>query len=86
MATMYKYRYSKEDMNDIIAWFRRHADELPRHVELDAATVYENLPETLTAYLEVYEIYGDNPTFSGQLHQLFLLRQRLREMGIGVDD
>lgn len=86
MSTMYKPHYTREDIDEIAAWFRRHAAELPLRVELDSATVYENLPETLAAYFEVYDIHGDNQTFSGQMHQIFLLRKRLREMGIGADD
>ncbi|GAY29472.1 hypothetical protein IMSAGC014_01581 [Bacteroidaceae bacterium] len=85
-SNMYKKNYTKEDMLEIASWFKRHAAEIPMRVELDRATVYENMPETLAAYFEVYDIHGDNPTFSGQMHQLFLLRRRLREMGIGVED
>jgi len=78
----YKKKYTKQDMDELRAWFKRHEAELPQTLELDAATQLHDLKRTVASYLEVYDIHGDNPTFSGQMHHLFLIRARLEEMGI----
>jgi hypothetical protein len=78
----YQRKYPREEVAAIKAWFDRHDAELPETLQLDDATRYLHLKTTVAAYFEVYGIHGDNPTFSGQIHQLFLIRQRLEEMGI----
>ena len=40
------------------------------------------LVSTLQAYFEIYKIHGEKPAFAGQLHQIFLIRDRLIANGI----
>lgn len=79
---MFKKNYTKEDIAEIADWFRRHRAELPATLQLNAATFYKDLPDTVKTYFEVYEMFGDVPTFSGQYHQLYLIRKKLEEDGI----
>lgn len=79
---MYKKKYTSEDIHEIAEWFKRHATEMPDTLQLDAATFYCDLKKTVESYFSIFEIHGSNPTFSGQLHQLFLIRKRLEDMGI----
>lgn len=79
----YKKKYMPEDMAELHAWFEQHDAELPKSLQLDKATNITDLKKAVSAYFEVYDIHGSNPTFSGQMHHLFLIRQRLQEMGIG---
>ena len=55
---------------------------MPDTLQLDAATYYKNLKNTVKTYFEVFDLYGSNPTFSGQYHQLWLIKAKLEEMGI----
>ncbi len=79
---MYKRIYTPDESKEIRQWYDRHTAELPQTLELNAATRYNNLPKTVATYFEIYSMHGDNPTFSGQMHQLYLIRQRLEELGI----
>lgn len=76
-TTLFKRCYTPSDLKEIRDWFEAHAAELPETLQLDKATRYNHLPVTVKTYLEIARLYGDNPTFSGQLHQLFLIREKL---------
>ncbi len=79
---MYKRIYDPADIAEVRAWFAAHEGKLPAELQLDDATRFTRLPDTVTSLLEVARLHEGNPTFSGQLHQLFLIRERLLELGI----
>lgn len=79
---MYKKNYTKEDIQGIHDWFEAHKDQLPDQLQLDAATFYTDLKDTVATYFEVFDLFGSNQTFSGQYHQLWLIKAKLEEMGI----
>ena len=74
--------YTPADIAEVKDWFDARWDRLPRRLVLNEATVYEDLPATLQAYFEIYEIHGEKPAFAGQLHQIFLIRDRLIANGM----
>ncbi len=80
---MFKKLYTAEEIAEARAWFESHSSELPEPLQLNAATHYRDLKKALDVFFKVYEAKGDNPTFGGQISQIFLIRQRLQEMGIG---
>lgn len=79
---MFKKNYTPEDIKSIHNWFEAHKEQMPDTLQLDAATYYKNLKNTVKTYFEVFDLYGSNPTFSGQYHQLWLIKAKLEEMGI----
>ena len=79
---MFKKNYTPEDIKSIHDWFEAHKEQMPDTLQLDAATYYKNLKSTVKTYFEVFDLYGSNPTFSGQYHQLWLIKAKLEEMGI----
>ncbi len=80
---MFKKLYTPEEVAEAKAWFERYSSELPETLQLNAATHYLDLKKALGVFFSVYEAQGNNPTFGGQISQIFLIRQRLEEMGIG---
>ena len=79
---MYKKEYTPEDIKSIHDWFEAHKAQMPDQLQLDAATFYKDLKDTVNTYFEVFDLFGSNPTFSGQYHQLWLIKAKLEEMGI----
>ncbi len=79
---MFKKKYTQEEIAELHGWFVRHAAELPETLQLNAATRYMRLKETVAELFGVYKLHGDNPTFAGQIYQLFLIRERLEADGI----
>lgn len=79
-STTFKKQYLQADLKEIREWFDAHEAELPDTLQLDKATYYKSLKSTVKTYLEIIHLHGDNPTYSGQIHQLFLIREKLQEM------
>lgn len=82
MVNAFKPQYTQADIDEIKAWYERHADQLPTEFVLNDSTRYLNLPSTLKTYFEIWDIHHDNPTFSGQIYQLFLIREKLIADGL----
>lgn len=81
----YKKIFPKEEMQTLADWFQRHMDEMPEDLWLDEATHYTRLKVTIGYLFEVYQLHGEKPAFSGQIHQLYLLKKKLVETGIADD-
>ena len=77
MENLFKTKYTQADIDEIKIWFDRHADQLPTEFVLNESTRYLNLPTSIKSFFEIWNIHHDNPTFSGQIYQLFLIRQKL---------
>lgn len=77
MENLFKTKYTQADIDEIKTWFDRHADQLPTEFVLNESTRYLNLPTSIKSFFEIWNIHHDNPTFSGQIYQLFLIRQKL---------
>ena len=77
MENLFKAKYTQADIDELKTWFDRHADQLPTEFVLNESTRYLNLPTAIKSFFEIWNIHHDNPTFSGQIYQLFLIRQKL---------
>ena len=81
----FKKYYTDEDLLEIKAWYDRHKADIPETLQLNAATFYKDLRGTVESYFMVYETHGLNPALSGHYYQLYLIRNKLREMGLVND-
>ena len=77
---MFKQHYTPEDIAEVKQWFEDHKESIPKTLQLNKATFCNDLPHAIQTILEVYKLNGDNPTFSGQYNQLFLIRERLEDL------
>lgn len=81
----YKKKYTVREMQELAGWFQRHAAELPDTLQLDDAAFYSDLRFTVEGFFSVYEQHGEKPSFSGEIYQLFRIKERLVELGIADD-
>lgn len=78
----FKKKYSKEELEELCAWFASRMDKLPADMHLDKAIYVKDFPTTVRHYLEIVRLHGDNPTYSGQVYHLFLMRDNLLAAGM----
>jgi hypothetical protein len=78
----YKKIYTQEELNDLFEWMKQHIPNMPESLQLNDATFIPNLPMTAEYYLELSEMHKLNPTYGGQIHHLFEIRECLEKMGL----
>lgn len=78
----FKKLYEKEEITDLVDWFKERMDRLPASLQVDKATYLPDLPKTVRFYLELTEKLSKNATFGGQIHIFFCIRDRLIEEGM----
>ncbi len=78
----FKKKYTKDEMGELCAWFAARLDRLPAEMHLDKAIHIKDLPTTVRHYMEIVKLHGDNPTYSGQVYHLFLMRDKLQDGGM----
>jgi len=77
----YKTSYSKDELNDLISWFEMHLDKLPKSFKMNDFTLFPNLPKTVKNIILFLKLGKNDPTFSGQIYNWFVLREKLTEAG-----
>ncbi len=78
----FKPEFTKEEIQDLIAWFETRKDRLPATLQINRSSHTENLPHTVKRMIGVITEKGPTPTFSGYIAHLFLIRERLKEAGM----
>lgn len=76
----YQKLFSGEDLKDLYQWVKEHRAALPESLWLDDATHIPDLRTTAGHYLEIIELHRENPTYSGQIYQLFKIREKVEEL------
>lgn len=71
----YKPTYTKEEIDELTNWFETHTYE--KELDLGDGIYIKNLDETIPPMLHVAQTKYENRTFSGQIHQLFRIREAL---------
>lgn len=78
--TSYKKLFSGEELREIYQWVKQHQDALPESLWLDDATYIPDLRTTAGHYLEIIELHRENPTYSGQIYQIFRIREKVEQL------
>ena len=76
----YKKTYTKEEVNEVITWFRQHQDMLPDTLQLNASTVYKDFKKTIELYFDIALAHHEKPCYGGQIYHLFQIREKLIEL------
>ena len=71
----YKPRYTKEEIDELVNWF--HSHKVEQTVDLGNGVSTTHVDDTVKPMLHIAEKHYNNPTFSGQIHMLFLIREQL---------
>ena len=75
----YKKLYSEAEVQGLKEWFEQRLDTLPASLQLDAATFIPDLHRAVKQLLEIAMLQRGTPAFSGQIFQLFKIREKLEE-------
>lgn len=70
----YKKLFTKEELKEIVEWFESHWDKLPESLYMDKATYLSDFKRTVRLYYDIAKEHSENPTYSGQIFQLFKMR------------
>ena len=71
----YKTTYTKAEIDELVNWFATH--EYDKELDLGGGLYIKDLDVTIPPMLHVAQTKYDNKTFSGQIHQLFRIREAL---------
>ena len=71
----YKTAYKKEEIEELVNWFATHTYE--KELDLGGGLYIKDLETTIPAMVHVAQTKYDNRTFSGQIYQLYRIRDEL---------
>ena len=71
----YKKLYSNEELDDLIAWFKEHMEELPESLYIDKATYVKDLKYTVHLYFDILNELREIPCYGAQIRHLFLMKE-----------
>ena len=80
----FKDTYTKEEVDDVIAWFEDKMDKLPKTLRISDSTVSDDLAFTVRSLSNLLRAQQDrlSVNYSGYVAHLMLIRHRLKEQGI----
>ena len=73
----YKKTYPKQDIKDLIEWFRKNMDSLPKSFVVDKGTTTDNLQEAILDHIEMATTNIENPTYGASIRRFFNLKEKL---------
>lgn len=74
----YKKLYSQEEIDELIAWFEAHKEDLPKSLDVDKATHMADFRSTVKNYMDIARLHRENATYSGQIYFLFQMRDAVK--------
>ncbi len=82
MDAFFKEKYSKEELAEVVSWYKERMDKLPMRFRLNECTKTKNLPKVIDKLIALTERPRLDVCFSGYMSQLFIIRERLKEEGM----
>ena len=70
----YKKHFTDQEIEEVCNWFKTHFDQLHETLQLDNATYIRDFKHTVELYFDICQQHKDNPTYSGQIYQLFKMK------------
>lgn len=74
---------SQEDIESLRLWFQEYEAEFPKSMDLLPGVVINDVATTIKRYFSVYDYTKGESIFRGQISHLYLIKEKLQEMGIG---
>lgn len=78
----FKEKYSSHELEEIAEWFTARMDKLPSDMVLNEFTKTTDLKKTVTVLIALTKRPFIDVCFSGYIAHLFLIREKLIDMGI----
>ncbi len=76
----YKREYSQEEARELFEWFNGLKYEGP--IDIGHGIVLQNTKYTVNRMIIQTENHTDNPTYSGMIHQLGIIKEELIRQGL----
>ena len=73
----YKDEYTKQEVEELVAWFEAHEHELPQSMQIDDSAFSADLKKTVRIFMEQSLMYWENPTFNGTIRMLYLIKSKI---------
>lgn len=74
-----KKLFTPEELEELCAWFEARKERLPQELMVLPGCVTHELPKVVGYYIDIVRLHGANPTYTGQIRHLFLIREKLIE-------
>lgn len=75
---MKESEFTKEQIEELIQWFRDHWKSVPESVVLDDATSIPNLRDTLPKLIECVKLSWYKYYFRGYVHTLYKIKEKIK--------
>ena len=76
----YKKLYTPEELDEVCQWIKDNKHRMPATLRLNDATVFTDFRATIDYYVDIIALHRENPTYGGQIHHVFQVQQKLKEM------
>ena len=76
----YKKLYTPEELDEVCEWFKQNMHRLPPTLQLNESTFFLDFPTTASYYIDIVELHRENSTYGGQIHHIFQMQQKLKDM------
>lgn len=74
----YRKHYTDAELDELVGWFEKNMERLPASLRMSESTLIADFPHTVRLYFDIVRQHKDNPTYSGQIYQLFKMRDAVR--------
>lgn len=75
-------KHTLEEIGELKNWFDKHADKLPKEMQIDESTYSPDLQLTISALLDQAEICCENPKMQGSIFILERIKKKLEADGL----
>ena len=82
MERKYRPNYDEAFRDEQLKWFEERMEQLPKSLQINAATSTTNLPMTVVALMRTLRQNKPNVIMSGYMDTLVQIREELEEQGL----
>lgn len=75
-------KHTLEEIGELKNWFDKHANKLPKEMQIDESTYSPDLQLTISALLDQAEICCENPKMQGSIFILERIKKKLEADGL----
>lgn len=77
-----KLTHTDEEIAELRKWLNEHEAQLPATIDLLPGVTVVDVPKMVHNYFELYDATMGVKIYQGQFTHLFILKEKMQEMGI----
>lgn len=78
----FKKNYTAEEIAEVREWLMARQDKFPKTLELLPGMTITDVSAAVKRYFALYDFNKGGEVYQGQFSHLFVLREKMQEMGI----